>query len=93
VLTFRKSAFKHGITQDQIDDILRSAHTEVFDEGFDRTGHYNAMYVGFDSQGTLLEVKVKFGNSRVSSKESVCIFHADKARKKYQRWFNQRKGR
>jgi hypothetical protein len=49
VTTFSKSAFKHGITPEQMDDVLRSEYSEPFDEGFDKTGHYNAMYVGFDS--------------------------------------------
>jgi hypothetical protein len=64
-----------------------------FDEGFNKTGHYCAMYVGFDSQGNLLEVKVKFTLSTTASNDNIHVFHADKATKKYQRLFNQSKGK
>ena len=89
---FNKSAFKHGVSREQMDDLLRSECSEIFDEGFDKTGHYCAMYVGFDSQGNLLEVKVKFIKPELNNDDHE-IFHADKAAKKYQQLFNQRKGK
>lgn len=91
VIFFARSAFKHGITHEQIDDVLRSTYSEVFDEGFDRTGHYSAMYVGFDSQGNLIEVMVKFIEVSIGCEGYVRVFHADKATKKYCYLFTQRK--
>lgn len=49
------------------------------------------MYVGFDSQGNLLEVRVKFVCNKASNKDDVRVFHADMATKQYQLLFNQRK--
>jgi hypothetical protein len=90
---FAKSAFKHGVTAEQMDDVLRSEYSEIFDEGFDRTGHYSAIYVGFDSQGNLLEVKAKFISLTTSDDDNTHVFHADKATTKYRRLFNQKKGK
>ncbi len=92
MIIYAKSAFKHGITRQQMEDILRSSYSEIFDEGFDKTGHYSAMYVGFDSQGKLIEVKVKFTQSKIFNSYQKHVFHADKATKEYQKLFNQRKG-
>jgi len=75
-----------------MDDVLRSIYSEIFDEGFDKTGHYSAMYVGFDSQGNLIEVKVKFVASKIFNSYQKYVFHADKATRQYQKLFNQRKG-
>ena len=86
-MEFSKSAFKHGITSERMREVLGSDYTEAFDEGFDRTGCYRVMYVGFDSQGVLLEVGVKF----VGILESKYVFHANKATTYYQELFNERK--
>lgn len=90
MITFLRTAFKHGITQEQMDDVLRSNFTEVFDTAFDKSGHYSAMYIGFDSNGVLLEIKVKF-IPRPDVEDDVHIFHADKATKGQQQLFNERK--
>lgn len=31
MIIYAKSAFRHGITHEQIDDILRSTYSEIFD--------------------------------------------------------------
>ena len=85
MVRFAKSAFKHGISAAQIDDVLRSENIETFDEGYSQG-------VGFDGDGNLLEIKVQFGQSKsFDVPDNVSVFHADKATKKYQKAFNERK--
>jgi hypothetical protein len=91
IVIILKSALKHGVTRKQIDDVLRSHYAEEVDEGLNRDGHYYVMFVGFDSQGILLEIRCKFVHDKFSGEDEPYVFHAAKATKKYQDIFNQRK--
>jgi hypothetical protein len=92
MIVVTQSALKHHISREQIMDVLQSVLGEIFDEGFDSDGHYLVMIVGFDSRANLLEVKAEvIQTSPVSG--YIRVFHASKATQKYERLFNQRKGK
>ncbi len=93
MISYLESAFKHGIDTHQIETVLRSGFTEAFDEGLDDSGHFCVMFVGFDADGRLLEVKVKFVHCTPEDDDQAQVFHADKATLNYRRLFRQRKGK
>jgi hypothetical protein len=74
LIEFTKSAFKHGIKEQ---DILFALSKPMFDDIFD-TFSDKYLAIGFDRNGNLLEIIYNLENNA-----NVKIFHAMKCRKSY----------
>ncbi len=75
MLKFRKSAFKHGISIERIEQVLSdvSKDTVWFDIHTDKRGNLQEMAVGHDYNGIMLEIGV------TSIGENLVVFHATRA--------------
>lgn len=71
---FTKSAFKHGIIEE---DIKSALATFIADGTFENELN-KFLLIGFDTKGNLLEVMYSFDEDNV-----VTVFHAMKCRKEY----------
>lgn len=85
MLQFRKSAFDHKITKDQIEEVLANKWelTKWFPIHDDANGNSQDMVVGFDNEGTSIEI----GLSYIDDDEVV--FHADKVTTAWQTEYNK----
>jgi hypothetical protein len=73
-IEFNESAFKHGVSEDDIRSAMMSL---VFDEEMD--GFENKyMLLGFDLNGILIEVMYNF-----IDEHSINVFHSMKCRKDF----------
>ena len=72
--TFNESAFKHGVTED---DIKSALETFVF-EGAIEDEDEKLLVIGFDTNGNLLEVMYNITEENIGN-----IFHAMKCRKQF----------
>ena len=80
MLRFRDSAFDHGITKEQIEDVLVNKYslTKWFEIHDDDEGNAQDMVVGFDSEGIyLIEIGITY------LEEDEVVFHAMKATKPF----------
>jgi len=75
MLKFRKSAFKHGIDRERVEQVLsdRFGSTLWAEIESDRLGNPQEMVVGYDSNRILLEIGLTYIG------ESTFVFHAAKA--------------
>lgn len=75
MLKFRRSAFKHGITSERIEQVLSDKYgsTIWFELQPDRQGNLQEMIVGYDNNGILLEIGLTYLG------ESIFVFHAARA--------------
>jgi hypothetical protein len=92
---YNRSAFKHGMSEAEIETVLQSASTEEFDDDWDEFGRFCIMFVGLNEDGLLREIKVAF---EVDPQSEECtgnreIVHANKATTESQRLWNERKKR
>jgi uncharacterized DUF497 family protein len=71
---FNESAFKHGVTEEDIRGALSSV---LFDEA-DRKASDKYLALGFDTNGNLLEVIYN-----IIDENTINVFHAMKCRKEY----------
>jgi len=74
---FNESAFKHGITEQ---DIRSALTTFLVDVALDDSGdeYEKFLVIGFDTKGNLLEVMYN-----IMDEQNINIFHAMKCRKEY----------
>lgn len=77
MLKFRTSAFKHGITKEKMEEVLanRLNMTKWFPIHEDEYDNSQDIAVGFDAEGSLLEVGVTY------LEDDEIVFHADRASK------------
>ena len=76
-IIFNQSAFKHGITEQDIRSALSTFLIDIaFGEGIDNYEKY--LIIGFDSKGNLIEVMYN-----IIDEQNINIFHAMKCRKEY----------
>ncbi len=68
-LTFRLSAFKHGVTGESIKHAV--AHSLFIDDDFQGTEPPKVLIIGPDPAGNLLELVGQF-----SSDDTLVVFHA-----------------
>ncbi len=75
MLKFRKSAFKHGISRERIEQVLSDEYgpTLWIEIHPDTLGRVQDMVVGYDNNGMLLEIGLTY------VEETIFIFHAAKA--------------
>lgn len=75
MLKFRKSALKHGINKERIEQVLsdRFGSTLWTEIEPDRFGNAQEMVVGYDNNRIVLEIGLTYIN------ESIFVFHAAKA--------------
>ena len=74
---FNKSAFKHGITEQDIRSALTTFLVDVaFDDNKDEYEKF--LLIGFDTKGNLLEVMYN-----IMDELNINVFHAMKCRKEY----------
>lgn len=73
MLKFRSSAFAHGITQIQIEEVLADkwGMTKWFTIHDDDEGNSPDMAVGFDAEGNGLEIGISY------IEDDEVVFHAD----------------
>ncbi|MHC6202698.1 hypothetical protein ACYULU_05835 [Breznakiellaceae bacterium SP9] len=82
VITFKQTAFKHGILEADIRWAVKTARYEELLEGFDD----KYLLLGSDTKGNPLEIVYEaFGEN------GMCVFHAMKCRKGYLHLFNLRR--
>ncbi|MCL2844730.1 MAG: hypothetical protein FWE23_04670 [Chitinivibrionia bacterium] len=74
LIDFTKSAFKHGIKED---DILHALSSRIFSDIYEDYPE-KFLVIGFDGSGNLLEIMYN-----VEKYEKIKVFHAMKCRKKY----------
>jgi len=76
-IMFNKSAFKHGVTEQ---DIRSALTTFLVDIAIDDSGdeYEKFLIIGFDTKGNLLEVMYN-----IMDEQNINIFHAMKCRKEY----------
>lgn len=73
MLKYRSSAFKNKITQVQIEEVLASCWgmSKWFQIHEDEQGNSQDMVVGFDSEGTAIEIGITYVN------DDEVVFHAN----------------
>ena len=76
-IIFNKSAFKHGVTED---DIRGALTTFLLDMAFDDNddGYDKFLIIGFDTKGNLIELMYNH-----IDEHNINVFHAMKCRKEY----------
>lgn len=74
MLKFRASAFRNGITEDQIREVLADhwGMTRWFKINYDKHGNSQDMAVGFDAEGISIEIGLTY------IADDDVVFHADK---------------
>jgi uncharacterized DUF497 family protein len=76
-IVFNNSAFKHGITEQDIRSALTTFLIDVaFGENLDEYEKF--LVIGFDTKGNLLEVMYN-----IIDEQNINVFHAMKCRKEY----------
>jgi hypothetical protein len=76
-IVFNKSAFKHGITEQDIHSALTTFLVDVaFGDNIDEYDKF--LIIGFDTKGNLLEIMYN-----IIDGQNINIFHAMKCRKEY----------
>lgn len=86
MLRFRDSAFDHGITKEQIQNVLlvdRWDMTKWFKIHDDADGNSQDMVVGFDSEGTLIEIGLTYID------DDEVVFHAMDATPNWRNRYDQ----
>lgn len=85
MLSFRASAFQHGVTKDQMEEVLVNqwGMTRWFKIHDDHNGNSQDMAIGFDAEGVLIEVGITYVDN------DEFIFHADEATTTWERRFNK----
>jgi uncharacterized DUF497 family protein len=76
-IIFNKSAFKHGITENDIRSALTTFLLDVAFKG-DEDGYDKFLIIGFDTKGNLIELMYNLINEC-----NINVFHAMKCRKEY----------
>jgi hypothetical protein len=84
-MRFRSSAFDHGITRNQIEEVLASiwGMTKWFAIHDDEDGNSQDMAVGFDADGNGLEIGISYID------DDEVIFHADTMAPAWQSEYNK----
>lgn len=82
-MRYIKSAFNHGLTEEDIEQVLATDATVWTTMTPSPDGHERAMVIGFDSQGRLLEVGIELTD------DGYVVFHANKATAASQRLFEE----
>jgi len=72
-MEFASSAFRHGITKNQIAQALAEPARSSYDMADSRRGNLRVMYVGHTHSEVLIEVGVEY------AEDGPRIFHAKKA--------------
>ena len=73
-IKFSQSAFKHGVTEEDIFNvIINVVYDDILDEFDDKY-----LLIGFDGKGKLLEIVY-----HVIDYETICVFHAMKCRNSF----------
>ena len=76
----------HGVSQSEVDEVLRSAVSAEFDLPPNLRGNQRVMIVGFTTQtARLLELGIEF----FTNEDRTHVFHADDAGKYYQLKFER----
>jgi uncharacterized DUF497 family protein len=76
-IVFNNSAFKHGITEQDIRSALTTFLVDIaLDDNIDE--HEKFLIIGFDTKGNLLEIMYN-----IIDRQNINIFHAMKCRKEY----------
>jgi hypothetical protein len=84
LLSFNRSAFNHGISEDELKETLADPSVREFELEPSIQGNYRVMYVGFTLAGKLLEVGVE------CTKETfIHVYHADKATAEYRMLYHE----
>ncbi len=85
MLRFRDSAFEHGITKEQIEDLLADkwGMTKWFPIHDDAQGNSQDMAVGFDAEGDPIEVGITYID------DDEVVFHADTMTPTWQTRYNE----
>jgi hypothetical protein len=74
ILIFNPAAFKHGVTEQDIEFSMISALVDELIEGFDN----KYLILGFDLNGNLIEVMYNLAGDDIAN-----IFHAMKCRREF----------
>jgi hypothetical protein len=80
-LVFNPSAFKHGVTEQDVETAMSTALLDELMEGFDN----KYLVVGFDMNRNLIEVMYNLAGEDIAN-----IFHAMKCRKEFLRILPER---
>lgn len=81
LLSFDQSAFKHGVSADEIQEVLADDNTIEIELEASAQGNYRIMYVGFTLAGKFLEVGVECVDA--DDKIFVHIYHANRTTAKF----------
>jgi hypothetical protein len=74
ILVFNPAAFKHGVTELDIESAMTSALVDELIEGFDN----KYLIIGFDLKSNLIEVMYNLAGEDIAN-----IFHAMKCRREF----------
>ena len=82
---YAEAAFKHGVTREEMDHVLAQYpyNSQQVNHGESKNGNTTATFVGYTSQGKLIEVSVEY------IEEQDWIYHADAATPKNETLFYQ----
>ena len=85
MLRFRESAFDHGITEDQIREVIANkwGMTKWFPIHDDSDGNSQDMAVGFDAEGADIEIGISY------IEDDDMVFHADNVTPNWQVEYNK----
>ena len=81
ILVFNPAAFKHNITEQDIEAAMATALIDELIEGFEN----KYLIIGFDMHGNLLEIMYNLVGEDIAN-----IFHAMKCRKDFMRKLHER---
>ena len=81
ILVFNRSAFKHGVTEADIEAVMMTA---LIDESMEEFAN-KYLLIGFDMSGNLIEVMYNLAGDDIAN-----VFHAMKCRKEFLRKLPER---
>jgi uncharacterized DUF497 family protein len=80
-----KNFVDHGVSQSEVDEVLRSDVTAEFDLSPSKRGNERIMLIGFSGDGRFLEIGIEF----FLDEDRMHVFHANDATKQYSAEFER----
>ena len=77
-IIFNKSAFKHGVTENDIRSALTTFLLDIALSADEDDGYDKFLIIGFDTKGNLIELMYN-----LIDEHNINVFHAMKCRKEY----------
>jgi hypothetical protein len=91
MIRYADSAFRHGVTKEEIDFVYASALTKWYPNGRSDRGNERAMLVGFNSRGNLIEIGLELlPGASFEDDDEEYFYHAMPATFQWQRNYRRK---